>query len=99
MQTDDIRKEGGDDPRSRELELVHELSLTIDDAKEGDDDRQEGQLDLDLDEDTTHRGAAGDTTSRRLLVPLRRRPVRRLLMGNLVSKTGDWLTVGALMAG
>jgi MFS family permease len=65
---DDIWKEGGHDPRSRELDLV-----------------------------ITQGEAAADTTARRLLVPLRRRPVRRLLMGNLVSKLGDWLTVGALM--
>jgi MFS family permease len=98
MHCDDIRKEGDDDRQARDLDLVHELPLTIDDdAKEGDDDRQEGQLDLISNTDTTHRGAADDTTTRRLLLPLRRRPVRRLLMGNLVSKTGDWLTVGALM--
>ena len=90
---DDIRKEGDHDRQARDLDLVPELSLINDDAKEGDNDRQEGQLDLV----TTHREAAADTTSRRLLTPLRRRPVRRLLMGNLVSKTGDWLTVGALM--
>ena len=90
---DDIRKEGGNDPRSRDLDLIHDLSLTTDEAKEGDNDRQEGQLDLV----TTQGEAAAEETSRRLLVPLRRRSVRRLLMGNLVSKLGDWLTVGALM--
>ncbi len=41
--------------------------------------------------------AAADTTAGRLLGPLRRREMRRLLAGSLVSKTGDWLTVGALM--
>jgi MFS family permease len=87
---DDIRKEGDHDRQARHLDLVPDLPLTNDDAKEGDSDRQEGQLDLV----TTHREAAA---KRRLLIPLRRRPVRRLLMGNLVSKTGDWLTVGALM--
>jgi len=98
MTTDDIRKGGDDDRQARDLDLVlNELLTTTDDMKEGDDDRQEGQLDLISDTCTTHRGAAADTTSRRLLVPLRRRPVRRLLMGNLASKTGDWLTVGALM--
>lgn len=97
MHRDDTRKEGDDDRRARDLDLIAGLPLTIDDTKEGDGDRQEGQLDLISKTDTTHRGAADDTTIRRLLVPLRCRPVRRLLVGNLVSKTGDWLTVGALM--
>ena len=70
MHTDDTRKEGGNDRRPRDLDLIT---------------------------DTTHRGAVADTTIRRLLGPLRRRSVRRLLLGSLVSKTGDWLTVGALM--
>jgi hypothetical protein len=66
-----------------------------------DDTRKEGHdgraRELGL-TDTTDRGAAADTTPlRRLLGPVRRRPVRRLLAGSLVSKTGDWLTVGALM--
>ncbi|HEX5617531.1 MAG TPA: MFS transporter, partial [Solirubrobacteraceae bacterium] len=73
----------------------------VDTHKEGSEhDRQARQLVLNQDspqEDTTPRGAVANTTMRRLLGPLRRRPVRRLLAGNLVSKTGDWLTVGALM--
>ena len=63
--------------------------------------RKEGldvpQGNLELSTSVTTRGAAAVTTIRRLLEPLRRRPVRRLLVGGLVSKTGDWLTVGALM--
>ena len=72
----------------------------VDTHKEGSEhDRQARELVLNQDsqEDITQRGAAADTTLRRLLGPLRRRPVRRLLAGSLVSKTGDWLTVGALM--
>ena len=66
--------------------------------KEGSEhDRQARNLDLIPTEDMTHRGAVADTTMRRLLGPLRRPSMRRLLMGSLVSKTGDWLTVGALM--
>ena len=69
MENDDIRKEGGNDPRPRQLDLIQET-------------------------DTTRRGAAA---MGRLLGPLRRRSLRRLLIGSLVSRTGDWLTVGALM--
>jgi MFS family permease len=99
MQFVDTHKEGSEhDRQARELELGPEQFFTTTiDSKGGDDDRQEGQLDLIRTEDTTHRGAAADTTMRRLLGPLRRRSMRRLLMGSLVSKTGDWLTVGALM--
>lgn len=99
MELVDTHKEGSEhDRQARELVLgPHDFSPTTIDKKEGDDDRQEGQLDLISTEDTTHGGAAADTTTRRLLRPLRRRPVRRLLAGSLVSKTGDWLTVGALM--
>jgi MFS family permease len=68
---------------------------TDDNRKESDDDRRPRDLDLIHEDTTTTRGAAAD--KRRLLEPLRRRPVRRLLAGSLVSKTGDWLTVGALM--
>ena len=57
-----------------------------------DDVREQGRVPCE----TKNRGAA-ITTIRRLLEPLRRRPVRRLLAGNVISKTGDWLTVGALM--
>jgi Major Facilitator Superfamily len=98
MQFADTHKEGSEhDRQARELGLgPRQFPPTTIDEKEGDDDRREGQLDLISTEDT-HRGAVADTTMRRLLGPLRRRPVRRLLAANLVSKTGDWLTVGALM--
>ncbi len=70
------------------------LPMKTDDRKEAGNDRQARDLDLIQDtQDPTGRGVA----ARRLLEPLRRRPVRRLLAGSLVSKTGDWLTVGALM--
>jgi MFS family permease len=96
---DDIRKEGLDG-RARELGLVPATTSTDDlNEREGGDDRRSSDLELirATEENTTHRGAAADTTTRRLLGPLRRRPMRRLLTGSLVSKTGDWLTVGALM--
>jgi MFS family permease len=96
MPTDDTRKEGDDDRQARQLEL-------------GPNDLDSIQS---TEEVTTHRGAAADTTAQRrfpgllrgrrmwflrLLQPLRRPAMRRLLAGSLVSKTGDWLTVGALM--
>jgi MFS family permease len=96
---DDIQKEGLDG-RARELGLVPTTTSTDDlNGREGGDDRRSSELDLirDTQEDTTHRGAAADTTTRRLLGPICRRPMRRLLIASLVSKTGDWLTVGALM--
>jgi MFS family permease len=69
----------------------------FEDGKELDDDRRPRELELVHTQDPTHRGAAADTTTRRLLGPIRRPAMRRLLAGSLVSKTGDWLTVGALM--
>jgi Major Facilitator Superfamily len=67
-----------------------------DPRKDTGNDRQARDLDL-IGEitDTTPGGAAAPR--RPLLEPLRRRSMRRLLAGSLVSKTGDWLTVGALM--
>jgi len=91
--SDEARK-GVRNVRPRAVDLVLDDTDDTDIRGEGPDVPQV-QLDLDTSV-TTHRGAAV-TTIRRLLEPLRRRPVRRLLAGNLVSKTGDWLTVGALM--
>ena len=89
--TRDMRKEGPN-VRARNLDLIP--PITDDLREEGPDVRA---IDLDLDTDVTTRRGAAAKTIRRLLEPLRRRSVRRLLTGNLVSKTGDWLTVGALM--
>ena len=89
--TDDIREEG---PNVREGKLDLDPDDTDDIRKEGPNVRTRT---VDLDTSVTTRGAAAVTTIRRLLDPLRRRSVRRLLLGGLVSKTGDWLTVGALM--
>jgi MFS family permease len=100
MKTDDIWKEGGHDSRPRELGLVTDAgNFDTDHREENGNDRRPRDLDLIRDTDTTDTdgGAAADTTFRRLLEPLRLGTVRRLLMGSLVSKTGDWLTVGALM--
>ena len=89
--TDNLREE---EPNVREgnLDLIR---TTTDDLRE--EDPNVRAIDLDLDTDVTTRRGAAAKTIRRLLEPLRRRSVRRLLAGNLVSKTGDWLTVGALM--
>jgi len=96
MHTDDTSK-GGRNVRARDLELV--LDNDHDDTREEvrNERARAHAVDLELDTSDTTRGAAAVTTVRRLLEPLRRRPVRRLLIGGLVSKTGDWLTVGALM--
>jgi MFS family permease len=89
--TDDIRKEVPN-VRTRTVDLV---PSNADDT--GKEDPNVREVNLELDTDVTTRRGAAVTTIRRLLEPLRRRSVRRLLTGGLVSKTGDWLTVGALM--
>ena len=91
--TDDVREEVSN-VRTRTVDLVP--SDTDDTMEREGLNVREGKLDLE-ESVTTPRGAAAVRTIRRLLEPLRRRPVRRLLIGGLVSKTGDWLTVGALM--
>ena len=83
MHTDNTREEGLHDLPARAVDLV---------PGNTDDVREQGRVPSE----TKNRGAA-ITTIRRLLEPLRRRPVRQLLAGGVISKTGDWLTVGALM--